>query len=218
VRPHRRRRRARPALPFEPMKALQAVAQVLQRPHLRRRERPRIQRRQPQFADPLGRAANGEDGRCLGRHPGGERRERRQVVVDRRRRQALVDQCPLPCQPVAAQAGADAVMAIRFMEETHEAVEVQGDFLRHCRGAYADHGQRQVARRPGGQPVRNLLWEATRDRLHLSGSEIREIGKGFADTERLMASYSLRRRGIPGSASIVAKWEGEGKGQEPPSG
>ena len=68
-------------------------------------------------------------------------------------------------------------MAIAGEEEGNKAIEVENDFLRHRRGADADHGQRQVAGGPGRQGVGNVVWEAARNRLHLSGSEIREIAK-----------------------------------------
>jgi len=59
--------------------------------------------------------------------------DRGQVVVDRGRRQALVDQGVLPGNDVAFETTAGTVVTVGVDEEADEAIEMQGD-LRGDRG------------------------------------------------------------------------------------
>jgi len=80
---------------------------------------------------------------------------------------------------IAAQAGGDPVVVVAFEKEADEAVEVEGDLLRDLLGTDPDHGECQIPGRPRCQAVRDIREQANGNRLHLSGSKIREIGQGF---------------------------------------
>ena len=58
-----------PAAASQLVEPLEAIAEILQRADLLRREGPRLERRQAQLADPLGRIADGEEVRGLGAGP-----------------------------------------------------------------------------------------------------------------------------------------------------
>jgi hypothetical protein len=144
-----------------------------------RRQGARFERQQAEFADALRRIADREDGRGLGRDPGRESGERGEEVVDRGRRLPLLHHRLLPGEDVAAQAGGDPIVVVAFEKEADEAVEVEGDLLRNFLRTNPDHSECQIPGRPRCQAVRDIPEQANGNRLHLSGSEIREIGKGF---------------------------------------
>lgn len=75
------------------------------------------------------------------------------MVVDGRRRQALVGELMLPGYDVALQTDAQAVMAVGVLEEQAEAGEVQCDLGGHRRRAHAGHGEGEVAFHPDAHVV-----------------------------------------------------------------
>jgi hypothetical protein len=135
------------------MVAIQAVAQALERADLRGTQGARLRRRQAETADPLGRVARGEHLRRLRAHPRREGRERGQVVVDRRRGQPLTDERGLPGHDIAAQAGREALVAVRLREKGREAREMQRDLVGHAVRAHVPDGEGQIALDPGGQAI-----------------------------------------------------------------
>ena len=127
------------------MEPLEAIADALQGSDLLGREGPWLQRRQTQLADPLGRVTHREQVRRLGVDPGGEARERGQVVVDRGGRQSLVGEGVLPGQDVALEDVPDPLVAVRFLIEGAEALEMERDLVGNLFGSDPDDGQGQVA-------------------------------------------------------------------------
>ena len=65
----------------------------------------------------------------MGMHPGGEGRERGQVVIDNRMSQLLSQQGVLPYLDITAKAGREAIVPIGFHKECPELSQVQGNFL-----------------------------------------------------------------------------------------
>jgi len=100
------------------------------------------------------------------------------VIVDRGRRQPVGDEAALPGEHIPAQRGGHPVMTIALFGEGDEAIQMQGDFLGDRGGADPDDGEREKARRPRGEGVGNIVRMPARQRLHLSGSELREMGAG----------------------------------------
>jgi hypothetical protein len=131
----------------------QAVTEALERTHLGIGQGPWFQWWQTELADALRRVPKGKEAWRVDAAPGGERRERRKVVVHGRRRQALVLQMLLPGDDITLQAGARPVMPVGVPVEGEEPPELQGDFLGDFFGADASDGKLLVAFRPDGETV-----------------------------------------------------------------
>jgi hypothetical protein len=67
------------------------------------------------------------------------------MIVDRRRREALLLECPLPGEDIPLEEGADPVVTVTLHEELDEAVKVEGIFA-------ATAGERNGGSRRGPPP------------------------------------------------------------------
>jgi hypothetical protein len=122
----------------------QAIAHILQRDHLLGGEGPRLQRGQAQLADPLGGIAEGEGAGRLGADPGGERRQRGEVAVDRGGGETVRHELLAPGDDVALEHRRGAVVAVGALDELAEAVQVQGDLLRHLVRPHPVDGELEI--------------------------------------------------------------------------
>lgn len=61
--------------------------------------------------------------------PGGESRERGQVVIDSRMSQSLHLQRVLPCLDITAKAGREAIVPLGLHKGGLESLQMQGNFL-----------------------------------------------------------------------------------------
>jgi hypothetical protein len=116
-------------------KPFQPIAQVLQRPHLRIGQGPRLKRRQRQPRQALGRIPGSEHPGRLGGDPRGEPGQRGEMIVHRRRRQPGYE-LALPSRHVASRHSRDAIVTVGLSEAHSEPLQVQGDLGRHLLRAH----------------------------------------------------------------------------------
>src|SRR6266540_2178771 len=146
-----------PPAPAQAMEALQAITEILECADLIFVECPWLQRWQAKVADAFGGITRRKQMRRLGVYPGGTGRQGGQVVVNRRRCQALGDEGVLPGLHIAAQASRDSIVAVAFDKEGPKAVKVEGDLLRDGARAHARDRQLLVVAKPGVEAVRRRI-------------------------------------------------------------
>jgi hypothetical protein len=133
------------------MEALETIDDALQRSHLRRRERARFKRRQRQRPHATRRIPARQRIRCAHRDPAAEPRQRRKMIVDRRRPEPRGDERVAPANDVAAHHARQALMTIGHRQVLAEATKMQRDPLRDL--ARTHSGQRQLL--VAGSPSRH---------------------------------------------------------------
>jgi hypothetical protein len=137
------------------IEAVKPITQVLERTDLILIQRARFEWPQAQFPNTLGWVTHWKERRVLGMDPGGEARERSQVIIDRRWGQPLCLQGALPGYDIAADTGGELTMSVALQEERLKALEMERNFLGHCLGADSLNRQAEIS----GHPVRTAVGE-----------------------------------------------------------
>ena len=139
------------------MEARQAVAQVLERADLRRRQGAPLLGRQRQLPDALGGIVQEKEIRGGGVHPGGKGGQRGKMIIDRGGGERLRHEGLLPGQHVALETSREARMPRRRRKEGGKPGQMQPDFGGHRRRTHPGHGQVEGLADPGLQMVHLVL-------------------------------------------------------------